>query len=118
MHELSIAQNILEIVHQYVPDDRRGAVKSIRLRIGDLAGVVPDSLDFCFSSIIAETALRKASLDIERVPYTLHCPHCDLTFTGEFGIVLCPKCGSDTPTVIGGTEMQVVEIELLENGSG
>jgi hydrogenase nickel incorporation protein HypA/HybF len=118
MHELSIAQSILDIVHQYVPTDRSNTVKSVKLRVGELSGVVADSLEFCFSAIVADTPLRGTTLDIERIPFTLHCKQCENTFTSEYGIVICPKCGSDSTEVIAGTEMQVVEIELRENGSG
>ena len=40
MHELSIAQNILEIVHQYVPEEQRAKVQSVKVQVGRLSGVV------------------------------------------------------------------------------
>jgi hydrogenase nickel incorporation protein HypA/HybF len=118
MHELSLAQNIVDIVHQYVPSDQTGAVKSVKLKLGDLSGVVSDSLEFCFSAIIADTPLKGMSLDIEHIPFTLHCKQCNATFVGEFGVVLCPTCGADTTEVVAGTEMQVVEIELRDAATG
>ncbi len=118
MHELSVAQSILDIVNQYVPADRSNAVKSVKLRIGELSGVVPDSLEFCFSAIISDTPLRGTTLEIERVPFTLHCKRCSNTFTSEYGVVICPTCGGDSTEIVDGTEMQVVEIELRENGTG
>ena len=114
MHELSLAQNIVEIVHQYVPPEESWSVKSVRLKVGDLSGVVADSLDFCFTAIIADTALSGTTLEIDRIPYTLHCMDCNDTFISEFGVVLCPKCGGDRTEVVAGTEMQVVEIELRD----
>jgi Zn finger protein HypA/HybF involved in hydrogenase expression len=44
MHELAIAQNILEIVNQSVPEEQAAAVRLVRIRIGQLSGVVPESL--------------------------------------------------------------------------
>jgi hydrogenase nickel incorporation protein HypA/HybF len=55
MHELSIAQSIVEIVHQYVPVGNCRSVKTVRVLVGEHAGVVPDSLSFCFEAITAET---------------------------------------------------------------
>ncbi len=115
MHELSLAQNIVEIVHQYIPPDQRNTVKSVKLRIGELSGVVADSLEFCFSVIIADTPLNGTTLEIDRIPYTLHCGQCEKTFISEFGRVLCPQCGSDATDVVAGIEMQIVEIGLREN---
>jgi hydrogenase nickel incorporation protein HypA/HybF len=112
MHELSIAQGILEIVHQYVPVAQQPRVRRVRISVGDLAGVVPDSLEFGFSALIAGTALRNAALDIVRVPFTLHCKSCNETFSNHVGEVLCPACGGSDATVMSGTELQVSEIEL------
>ena len=44
MHELAIAQAILALVQRHVSDDQASLVRAVRVRIGDLAGVVPDSL--------------------------------------------------------------------------
>ncbi|HEY6952950.1 MAG TPA: hydrogenase maturation nickel metallochaperone HypA [Bacteroidota bacterium] len=114
MHELSLAQNILEIVQQYVPKGQEKSVKTIKLRIGELAAVVPESLEFCFSSIVAGTLLSDSTLEIERVPFTLECRKCNSTVASRMGIVVCPRCGSEDTEVIAGTEMRVVEIELWD----
>jgi hydrogenase nickel insertion protein HypA len=114
MHELSLAQNILEIVEQYVPREQSRSVKSIKLRLGEMSGIVSDSLEFCFSAIIAETPMSNALLEIERVPFTLACRTCKNSFASEAGVVLCPECGGYDTDVVSGTEMQVVEIELRE----
>jgi len=67
MHELSLANNIFDIVRQYVPAERARAVRSVRVRVGDLAGVVPDSLAFCFGAIVSDTLYEQASLAIDHV---------------------------------------------------
>lgn len=117
MHELSLAQSIVDIVHQYVPDEQGKSVKCVRLKVGELSGVVADSLDFCFTAITSETPLSGATLQIERVPFTLQCKNCKSPFASEYGIVLCPKCGSEDTQVVAGTEMHVVEIELWDDTS-
>jgi hydrogenase nickel incorporation protein HypA/HybF len=114
MHELSVAQSILEIVNQYVSREQGGSVKSIRLRLGEFSGIVPDSLEFSFSAITADTPLSETFLDIERVPFVLACRTCEKSFASQFGVVLCPECGGSETDVVSGTEMQIVEIELYE----
>ncbi|HKW02515.1 MAG TPA: hydrogenase maturation nickel metallochaperone HypA [Vicinamibacterales bacterium] len=67
MHELSLANSIFDIVRQYVPVDRAPLVRSVRVRVGELAGVEPDSLAWCFSAVTSETPYDRASLAIDRV---------------------------------------------------
>lgn len=114
MHELSVAQSIFEIVNQYVLREQSGSVKSIKLKLGEFSGVVPDSLEFCFSAIVVDTPLSAARLEIERVPFMLACKTCKKSFASQFGVVLCPECGGCETDVISGTEMQIVEIEIYE----
>lgn len=116
MHELSIAQNILEIIQQSVSQDELVDVRVVRLKVGTLSGVVADSLDFCFSAIAAETPLAKARLDIEQIPFTVHCNSCQKTSVNGLGFVVCPECGSVETNVISGRELQVAEIELDGGG--
>jgi hydrogenase nickel incorporation protein HypA/HybF len=114
MHELSIARSIVEIVEQYVsPNDCR-AVREVKVKVGGMAGVVPDSLEFCFSAITADTFLQNAKLRIEQIPFTIKCETCGDVAASAMGFVVCPRCGSADTTVVGGTELQVTEIELAE----
>ena len=50
MHELSVAQNIVEIIQQHIPESELERVIAVRLKIGAAAGIVPDSLEFSFPS--------------------------------------------------------------------
>jgi hydrogenase nickel incorporation protein HypA/HybF len=112
VHELSFAQNIVDIIHQSVPDDEIEKVRIVRLKIGILSGVVADSLDFCFNAISAETRLANARLDIDQIPFTVHCSTCQQAFVNDIGFVVCPECGGTETTVVAGRELQVTEIEL------
>jgi hydrogenase nickel incorporation protein HypA/HybF len=68
MHELGLAQGILDIVSEHVPEGRAGDVRAVRVRVGALAGVVVDSLEFCFGAIVAGTPYAAAVLDVEPCP--------------------------------------------------
>jgi hydrogenase nickel incorporation protein HypA/HybF len=70
MHEMGIAASILDIVRQYVPEDRGRLVRRVTLRVGEFAAVQVDSLRFCFEAIVADTAYNAASLEIDRIPAT------------------------------------------------
>jgi hydrogenase nickel incorporation protein HypA/HybF len=112
MHELSVAQSILDIVQQSVPQDELTDVRIVRVKLGTFSGVVADSLDFCFSAISAETSLAKAHLEFERIPFVVECRQCQKKFENDIGFVVCPECGGVDTMVLSGRELQVTEIEL------
>ena len=120
MHEMSIAQSILEVVQQYARandhtcDVNASRVKSIRLRIGEMAGVVPESLRFCFEVAGEGTVAQGAELLIEEVPIRCLCTGCNLEFSAERFLFLCPTCGTTDVEVLSGNELDVVELDLLE----
>ena len=118
MHELGIAQNILEIVQQAVPKEQVPAVRWIRLRIGQFSGIVPDSLEFCFQAIVSETPMHQAGLAIERVPTVFQCRKCAYRFHVNDLEYLCQACKSSDLEIISGKELDIVEIELADEGNG
>jgi len=118
VHELSIAQGIVDIIRQYVPADQAADVRRVKIRIGHMAGIVPDSLDFCFGAMVNGTTLGEARLDIEETPVRAQCSGCDQGFAVEESAFVCPFCGSREIKIISGTELQVIEIELSDRQAG
>jgi hydrogenase nickel incorporation protein HypA/HybF len=114
MHELGIAQNILQIVQQSVAKELEADVREIRLRVGQLSGIVPDSLEFCFSVIVNETGMKRARLRIEQVPIISRCKECSHRFQMDDLGFSCPECKSVSLELISGRELEVVEIELAD----
>jgi len=112
MHEMSIAESILDIVRQHVPPARVPEVTAVRVRIGSLSGVVAESLAFCFEALVTDTPLGGARLDIERVATTCACGDCGHRFEPEALIFLCPSCGSGRTRLESGADLQVVHVEL------
>ena len=117
MHELGIAQNILQIVQQSVPQNLAADVRAVRLRVGRLSGVVPESLDFCFGVIISQTEMPQARLDIEQIPIVARCKDCGHRFEMEDWGFSCPACKNVHLELISGRELEVVEIVLAEDES-
>jgi hydrogenase nickel incorporation protein HypA/HybF len=115
MHELSIAQSIVDIVTEHLPDEEGGKVRTVRLRLGAMAGVVPDSLEFCFGAITEGTRLAGAQLEIEHIPLRAHCTACGSDGEIEPTLFACSACGGTSLTVISGRELQVREIEMEES---
>jgi len=114
MHELSIAESILDIIRQNVPREELGNVYTVNMKVGEMAGVVCDSLEFSFQALTAGTPLAKASLSIDHIPFQIHCRSCDKTLQSQFGLSVCPWCSGIETNVVSGTELQVVSIDLRE----
>jgi len=112
MHELSIAQNIIEIVKENVNEEDYGNVKSIILEIGELSGIVADSLQFCFDAIKSETPFQNAEMKINNIPFKLFCNICKSVTTNTIGTCLCTKCGGTDTNIVSGTEMRITEVEI------
>jgi hydrogenase nickel incorporation protein HypA/HybF len=116
MHELGIAQNIYDIVQQSVPEELAPDVRKIRIRIGQFAGVVPDSLEFCFGVLIGESKMKQAVLCIEQPPLMSECRDCKHQFKVEDCNFRCPSCESANLELISGKELEIVDIEVVEKG--
>jgi hydrogenase nickel incorporation protein HypA/HybF len=114
MHELGIAQNIVEIVQQSVPRNQAPAVKVVKLKVGRLAGIVPDSLEFCFSVLVGDSDLKGAKLHIEQTATVGRCKDCSLDFPVKEYEFFCPSCKTTNIELISGTELEITEIELSD----
>jgi hydrogenase nickel incorporation protein HypA/HybF len=114
MHELAIAQNILDIAAQYVSRGQAADVRTVRVRIGTLSGVVPDSLEFCFGAITAGTPWQAAKLEITQTAARGECHDCGRGFGITDVVFVCPSCGSAEVRLVSGMDLQVVEIDLAD----
>lgn len=107
MHELAIAESVVSSVLERVD----GPVSVVRLRVGRLAGVVPDALTFCFELATVGTALEGATLEIEERPGRAHCRTCEQDFSLEDPFLLC-SCGSADVELLSGRELSVTSVEV------
>lgn len=113
VHELSIAVAVVEQVEEAVRE-QGGTVASLTLRIGELAGVVPEALDFSFGLATEGTALAGARLLIETVEARAHCDGCDREApTGMPPVLWCAACGA-TLTLLSGRELEIVRVTLAD----
>lgn len=112
MHEISIAQSIVELVDEHARRDTFTRAHVVRVAIGVLSHVEPRALELGFDVVARGTAAEGAKLVIDRPPGTAHCAHCarDVNI-GGYGEG-CPVCGGAELTVVGGDEMRVVDLEV------
>jgi hydrogenase nickel incorporation protein HypA/HybF len=111
MHELSIAQAIVEVATRHAAGSR---VARVEVRVGHLRQVVPDSLAFVFELVAQGTALDGAELVIAHVPPAGRCRACGAESVMEGLPLSCPRCGELDVELIAGEELLVDALELEE----
>jgi hydrogenase nickel incorporation protein HypA/HybF len=111
MHEMSIALAVVGQVEEAAQTAGAVAVRSVRLQVGELAGVVPDSLAFCFELACAGTVLEGAELVTEPVSARARCEPCaDEWAVGMPPDLCCPACGTATAELLAGRELQITGV--------
>ena len=113
MHEVSIAQGLLDIAINSCTKQGYGRIDSIKVKVGKASGIVPDSLLFAFEALKSGTMADKAVLTIEEIPVSGFCKKCDKKFTVEEAYVIsCPVCGGTSFDVETGRELNIDEMEV------
>lgn len=112
MHEMSLAEGIIELVEQTARRENAGRVSLVVLEIGQLSSVEPEALKFCFDAVTRGSIAEGAALQIEAVPGSGWCLPCGETVPMAELYGACPKCGSFQVQPTGGTEMRVKEIGI------
>lgn len=113
MHELSIAASLYEQVQRHTPPGAR--VCNLRLRIGPMQGIEPDSLRFGWEAVWKEDqpTVPVPELVLELLPWRLSCPQCSRKWESAELYVAC-ECGCATPSPEGGSELQLISIEVQD----
>lgn len=113
MHELSIISSVVDNVIDSLEKYPGARVTEVRLKVGALAAVVEDSLQFCYGIATGDTPLEGSRLVVNIVPVTVHCDACG----GEGAIeslqsFRCPSCGEPASDVRHGRELEIEAIEI------
>jgi hydrogenase nickel incorporation protein HypA/HybF len=108
MHELSIANGIVEICAEHAGDAR---VTRVRLEIGQLSAVMPDAVRFCFDVCARNTVVEGAALEIIETPGRAVCRDCGCEVALVQLVGRC-VCGSANLRVIAGEELKIREMEV------
>ena len=117
MHEMGIAEQIKANAMAALPGDHGHlAVKKIRLKVGALAAVKPESLRLCFELISKGTPFEQATLEIEEIPAVARCRKCQRQWTLKEPVLTCATCENSTVDVISGRELNIESMDVLDSG--
>ncbi|MDQ0202381.1 hydrogenase maturation nickel metallochaperone HypA [Pectinatus haikarae] len=112
MHEMAMAQGVMEIVESYAKKSNATKVRTIALLIGEMTGVVFESLEFCFKATAKGTIAENAEMKLKSIPLIGHCNDCGNESHIENYNFFCPQCGSAKVDIISGRELRVEYLEV------
>jgi hydrogenase nickel incorporation protein HypA/HybF len=113
MHELSIAQSLIELVEETAAQAGAARVKTLTIQIGALAGVVKESLWFSFELAAEGTCCAGAKLQINVIPVSIFCDRCEqASQLNDVYVQICPRCGMPAAKILTGLELDLVSLEL------
>lgn len=118
MHELSIANSLIEIATEHAEKYGAHKIDSITLRVGALSCVHKSALEFSFELVTKDTMLEGARLKFIDVPVAVYCAVCEaeveLPGVQRFR---CPKCDTPSADIRRGQELDVETIEITQQAT-
>lgn len=111
MHELSIAQSLLDAAVAEARRAQATRVTRLHCRIGDLRMVNGELLAEAFEVVRCGTLCESAELSIERTYLQARCSRCERAFDVRNWDWCCPRCGVEGTLLGGGDELEITSIE-------
>jgi len=121
MHELSLTQNLVNIILKHAETNKASQVMRVSLKIGELRDIADEWMQRYFDYISRGTIAEGATLKIERSPIIFRC-QCGETFSmnidtfrdafKESGNMACPFCGGEKIVLDRGQEFYILGIEV------
>lgn len=114
MHELGIANSVLEAVRAEAQRHPGALPVKVSVRVGELAGVDPDALTFSFEALISGTEWARLALEVKTCPRLHCCQVCGNTFRVVDYQFACPACGARQTECVSGDELELAYLEMEE----
>lgn len=111
MHEVAIAQALVEVASAEAARAGAARVTRVTCRIGALCQVEEHMLALAFEAARRGTRCAAASVRIEKSPLRARCPACGGDFVIQRWDWICPACGGEGVVQPGGDELELVSID-------
>ena len=112
MHELAITEGIMDAA---LPEAEKAGAKriiEIRLKIGELSGVMPECIKYYFDIVSRGTIAEGATISTEKIPVGIECRSCGFKGDIDRKKIICPSCGKADFTIFKGREYYVDSLEV------
>lgn len=107
MHEFTIAKNIVTIAGDYAHKEGKERITRVNLEIGELSGVILDTLNYALETCTRNTVLQDTEFRIENVKGMGQCKDCGQIFPLAGPVAPCPVCGSYRFDIRSGRELRI-----------
>jgi hydrogenase nickel incorporation protein HypA/HybF len=112
LHELGIAQSIIDIALRVADRHGGGKIARITIQAGELRSIIKEQLQFCFSFAAKDTPAEGAQLEVEVIPLVALCEACRKEFRVQNLDFHCPDCMGNSTEILQGKELRVLDLEL------
>jgi hydrogenase nickel incorporation protein HypA/HybF len=113
MHELSLLENVLEILEDHARRENFSKIIKVTLEIGKLSSVEPDALRFGFDVIMKDSLAENAELIISELNGLGLCRQCHRQTEMKTLYEPCLYCGSPFVKVIQGADMKIKDLCVI-----
>jgi hydrogenase nickel incorporation protein HypA/HybF len=112
MHELAVTQSLLETASDYAKRNNAKRVIALNLIIGDLSGIIDESVQFYWDFVSKDTICAESQLSFDHREAIMKCLSCGNEFEMGDELTPCAKCNSANIKVISGDEFRLDSIEI------
>ncbi len=113
MHEISLCENLRELIEDQAATQNFRQVTCIWLEVGPFSCVEPDALRFGFDAVMRGSVAEGAELQIDTPPGRGTCAACGASVEVTDRFAACPECGLPGLQIIGGNALRLARIEVV-----
>jgi hydrogenase nickel incorporation protein HypA/HybF len=111
MHELSICRSMVDIVDRFAAGR---PVDVVRLQVGQLRQIVPETLVYCWTLVNEGTAYAATALDVEQVPAAIECRACGHRTVLSQPVLVCSSCAGTDVRIVAGEQFLITSMDVRE----
>lgn len=112
MHELSITESLLKTASDYAQKNKAKKVAVLNLVIGELSGIIDESVQFYWDMISNDSICENSTLHFDKRKAIMKCTACGNEFALDGELAPCPVCTSMDLKFISGNEFLLESIEI------
>jgi len=112
VHELAVTQSMLDLALRHAARAGAQRITRINLVVGEVSGIVDESVQFYFDFVSKGTLAEGAQLAFEWQPARFRCRACGHEFALQDGNWVCPACQALGGEFIAGREFYMESIEV------
>lgn len=118
MHELPLTKSIFNSVIRKAESVNAESVTRVVLEIGVLRDFIPSMVQKYWDYIAQGSIAEGSVIDIKEVPAAAICGKCGTKYLIDRNNIAescCPKCGYESGSLLTGSEMRIVGIEIVKH---